>query len=404
MNQTELNNLIKDLTLRVPQLEPFMYVCKLRVLTSEEYAKIVPPPMPQTAGCSRKEFIFNSDFIDSLPAPKQRGLILHEILHGALGHITHPFIDKTLTYSSFKLLANVAQDYVIENIVNEIGKQESPTAKIEDRQIQCNYEVDATLLKYNGWNWRQVYDELRANAKEIPPQFDQHGSPDDSDSDEDANNSERLWKAAREESERINEELKASNTKGTGDIVIEPDVAIIPWQETLASLLTSIPEKTRKSWSRVKRRPFVTRGEYQPTIAGTRDALEHVYMFIDTSGSMYDVLNTCAADIMNLLHTIEVEKLELIYYDVGIQERIVVEAEDIKNFKIHSMKGGGGTCVKLAIDEVMKSEDYVEDAVFLVLTDGYDDYRLGDVNINSLIWLSYGTAIESDCGTSIIVT
>lgn len=406
--QESLRSLIKDLLLRVPQIEPFMFVVKMTVLPKELFVKQYGAMA--TACCTRNEFIFCDEFIGSLPVPKQRGLILHEIFHGALGHLTDPYRDNTITNESFRKLANLAQDYVNENFVREVGKADDPRSPENERAIQCNYEINETLNKYAGWSWRNVYDDLRANAQVQQNQggtgdgegLDDHQFGEGEPSDGESANQERIWKAAREESEKIRDTLAAGNTAGAGDIAIKPDIHTVPWQQTLSHLMTSVPDQSRKSWSRVKRRPFALRKEYVPVHAGTVQALNRVYMLVDTSGSMHYVLDRCAADIMQLMHELEVQHLELVYYDVGIQERISIEQQDMREYRITHMKGGGGTCVRLAMEELVKDPEF-EEGVFVVLTDGYDDYRIGDLPIQNLIWLSYEHPVVSDVGTCVMI-
>jgi predicted metal-dependent peptidase len=399
--QKDLVKVVKELTLRVPQVEPFFFVIPFEVVEESVYVETISPMA--TAAVSAKRAAFCDTFIDKLPRPKQLGLVLHEILHPALNHLSDPFIDHSVTRSSFKRLANIAQDFVIENMICEIAEAESPNIDMDKRPLQCNFVVDKNMLRFKGMGWRQVYEILRSECVDggfgYGKEFDTHEDGEDGEAGDDA-----VWQAARKESEQIQEALAKGSERGAGDIAIKPDKPVIVWQDILQSYLTSLPAPVRKTWARVKRRPFTLRKQYEPTRTGNLDALNHVYLLVDTSGSMHEWLPKAAADILNLFKVIEVGSVEIVYYDVGIQARVELDNEDLSDYKIQSMPGGGGTCINLALEELAKDPDFDLDAPIVVLTDGYDDYHVGNLQLGPIVWLSYAEKVVSDKGLSLQVT
>jgi predicted metal-dependent peptidase len=397
--QSDLVKVVKELTLRVPQVEPFFFVIPFEIVEQEVYAKTISPTC--TAAVSAKRAAFCDTFIGSLPRPKQLGLVLHEILHPALNHLSDPFIDHSISRAEFKQLANRAQDFVIENLICEISEAEAPNIAPEKRSIQCNYEMGPNLFRFKGMGWRQVYEILRSEREEGDGnggEFDTHenGEVDVGD--------EAVWQAARKESEQIQEDLAKGSDRGAGDIAVKPAPPVVVWQDILQSYLTSLPAPVRKTWSRVKRRPFTLHSKYEPTRTGSIDALNHIYLLVDTSGSMHEWLPKAAGDLLNLFKVIEVGSVEIIYYDVGIQGRVALDHDDLADYKIESMPGGGGTCVNLALEELSKDSEFDADAPIVVLTDGYDDYRIGNLEVGPLVWLSYAEKVQADRGLSLQVT
>jgi len=403
--QDDLSKLTKSLVTRLPHIEPFLFVIPMRVLSPEEYQAKIPAHLPQTAACTSTEFLFQSEFIAQAPAPQQRGLILHEILHGALEHLSHPWRDKTITEESFFRLRNIAQDVVVENFVAELSEADQPGVKPADRYIQNFMPLPDSYAKYKGWNWRDVYEDLRSQADVQPnDSFDHHGYGDDNtpEAAQARAEAERLWKSAQKASEAARQAL-AGNAPGIDNIAITAAAEKVRWQDTLADFLQSIPSPERKTWTKVRRRPFCTRQEYRPSKTGEQPALDHVYLFVDTSGSMHGTLATVAADILGLMRAVQVSTLEIVYYDVGVQRRDVIDFDDMEGYTITSMPGGGGTAVRPAMEEVVGSPDYVQGAPFVVLTDGYDDYNIGSLPTGPLVWLSYEKPVNSDRGVSLLV-
>ena len=402
--QQDLNALIKDVTLRAPQTEPFFFVIPLLVMAEEQYAKEISPMC--TAAISANRAIFCDTFMESLTPAKRRGLIIHEILHPAFGHLSDPYVDRTLTYSSFKQLANIAQDIVIENVINEMAEAESPNLPAEKRPLSCNHPVDKSLLRFKGFSWRQVYDILR---EETPSQGEGEGGSGESldthigDGVGEASIA-NAWKAAQEESVRISENIKQQgNQRGAGEIKIELAKPAVSWKDMLKDYLTSLPAPVRKTWQRVDRRTYGAYRKYAPTLTGHVEALGHVYLLVDTSGSMHEYLATAAADILNLFKVVDVGAVSIVYYDVGIQKQVDLTREDLEDYTIQSMPGGGGTCVNLAFEELSQGNDFDDSAPIVVLTDGYDDYRIGNLKVGPLIWLSYATPVVSDRGLCITI-
>lgn len=249
-------------------------------------------------------------------------------------------------------------------------------------------------------SWRQVYEILRSEASPIGGT----GAVDDHVRGESTDDKQGEWRAAQEESVRISEGLKAQGDgRGVGEIKIEAAKPVVSWKDMLKEYLTSLPAPIRKTWQRVDRRTYSVHRKYAPTMTGHIEALSHVYLFVDTSGSMHEWLPTAAADILNMFKVLDVGSVSIVYYDVGIQKQVDLSREDLDDYTITSMPGGGGTCVKLALEEITASPEYDAAAPIVVLTDGYDDFHIGNLKVGPLVWVSYDSPVQSDRGISITV-
>jgi predicted metal-dependent peptidase len=97
MNYTEqtLRDDIRKVTRLVQQVSPFFYVLPFKVISDEEWKEAcwMQPDHP-TAFANAKGFFFAGSFMDKLPENQRLGLLLHEVFHPALGHLSNPWIDR----------------------------------------------------------------------------------------------------------------------------------------------------------------------------------------------------------------------------------------------------------------------------------------------------------------------
>jgi hypothetical protein len=101
---------------------------------------------------------------------------------------------------------------------------------------------------------------------------------------------------------------------------------------------------------------------------------------------------------MGLIGSLDVRRLSIHYYDVGLQETVDLDEHEIPGYQIASMPGGGGTQVYPAMKEVADDATY-DDVPTVVLTDGYDDYTgLGGLPYKNVIFLTYAQVGKSDIG------
>lgn len=385
----------------LPAAEPLLFCQPFNILSDDDWNAKFGPGMA-TACATADGFWFNGTFWDGLSTGKKRGLILHEAMHGALMHWSDPWVDNTLPRASFHMLANVAQDMVIESSIYALNQKIQPHKTAEGRDIVQNYSEEQ-FKEFVGMSWRQVYEILRSRMK---GQGSGSGSGsgqgqgqavcDLSQARGTASSSEMAerWAGAAKESAAIDARVRNAGTAAGGNTLdVQPEEAKVPWQTLLREYLQSIPAPVRKSWSRVKRRPFANTGAYVPVLSGTRKVLDRVNLLLDTSGSMSGDYNKLAGEVMSICGM--AESVYRVDYDVGVAYRELIE--EPLEYEITKLHGGGGTSIRQALKELEEDRDFDKSAICVVLTDSGDSYDLADFGVRC-VFLSYGGVFKSDVG------
>jgi predicted metal-dependent peptidase len=386
--QDSLASDIRKVTRLLQQTAPFFYVLPFKVISDEEWAEKVPSQKTPTAFADNKGFFFASSFMEFLPENKRLGLLLHEVLHPALGHISNKWIDKTISFSSFAQLRNIAMDIVIESATYRMSIELSPDKEQKDRLI-CQQYSDEMCQKYPDLSWREVYTILRNQATVV-----QHGSIDshgEFGQGEDQNADQ--WAAAAEESKSIAERIRSTTGSNASTIEVKMVAPELPWTSIMRDHLQNIPAKIYPSWDKIKRRPFSTRGEYVPHDVGNVNALETVAVWMDTSGSMCSDLDRCSSEVSALLWQLNCKNLILVEYDTRVCSKITVEVDDAAPpFIISHVHGGGGTDIRSSILQLIEDNDLPGDDIpYIILTDGGDNFQLVDLLPDyNLTFIVYG--------------
>ena len=389
--QIDLEKDIRKVTRLLQQTAPFFYVLPFKVISNDEWAERCPQQKEPTAFADNKGFFFASSFMESLPENKRLGMLIHEVFHPALGHISNSsnkWIDKTIAFSSFVMLRNIAMDIVIESAIYRMSIELSPDKEQKDRLI-CQQHPDEMCQKYPDLSWREVYTILRNQSTvEQPDSIDSHGEfgqGEDQNADQ--------WAAAVEESKSIAERIRSTTGSNASTIEVKMVAPELPWTSIMRDHLQNIPAKIYPSWDKIKRRPFSTRGEYVPHDVGNVNALETVAIWMDTSGSMRESLDKCASEVSSLLWQLNCKNLILIEYDVKVCSKLHVEVDDAAPpFVIQKLSGGGGTSLRDSILQLIDTNDLPrEDIPMICITDSGDDYRLIDIIPNhNVTFVNYG--------------
>lgn len=392
----------KTITRFLPQAEPLLYVQPFRMLSDEAWHAKFGPGMP-TACCTPDGFYFNQAYWDGLPRNKQCGLILHEVLHGAFGHLSDPWVDNSVPRHVFRQLSNVAMDFIIEQAIAELNGKIQPHKQPADRDIHQLFHP-SHFADYLGLTWRQAYVKLRDKCKkngqgqgdgmpsavcDVSGAKGQHADP----TARDAANAQR-WEAAVKESEAIKERVRnAGSAAGGATLDVKPDEPVIPWQTLLLDFLVAAPAPVNKTWAKVKRRPFGATGTYVPSKSGTSNRLPAVNLLLDTSGSMCADYNTMAAEVLAICAI--AEQIHRVDYDVGVAYSEIIE--DPEDYEITQLHGGGGTCIRTTLTQLLQDHSFNRAVPCVVITDGGDSYDVADLGV-TCVFLTYGSMFKSDAG------
>ncbi len=123
MNQQLTNQkIISASLLRLRMRSPFFATLAL-------FAKFISTSNIPTAATDGKDIFFNPGFLQSLTAPQQDGLLLHEVLHAALLHVLRRGVREKETW-------NIAADIVVNGIICQQGCFELPKGGIRDPKLE----------------------------------------------------------------------------------------------------------------------------------------------------------------------------------------------------------------------------------------------------------------------------
>ena len=103
-------------------------------------------PTAYTDGFNKK---YGRAFMETLSNQEIAGVVLHENLHVLLKHIPR---HRDL-WKENKRLANIAMDYVVNDIITEVGKKHPDLVSLPKG---CFYDP-----MFTGWSVRRVYDYLK---------------------------------------------------------------------------------------------------------------------------------------------------------------------------------------------------------------------------------------------------
>lgn len=374
MNYTE-QNLQADtaaLLSLVPEVEPFTFLVPMRVVSDIE-----------TAAATPKELLFGDDFMSSLNKAERMGLVLHEIWHVALCHMTDPYPAQDAKR------ANMAKDIVINQKIKDYVDKGYPFA-LPTGQGLYNPPLGwrEEDKKYAGMSWQQVYELLYANHasnQQSGKSFDGH----EVDPSQHTTMVESNATAACQMHDDIQANGRnASNQHGSSMDVVAAEHSKIPWQDKLRDVLTSVCVRGGMSWQRINRRVFATTQTYEPSRTQYEPKLPRTRILLDTSGSMYSVVGTALQDIAQILRTLNCMDVEVLLYDTAVCDTIPIVdngyiIEDPSDWT--RVCGGGGTSVRSALSSLEMLP-----VLTMVMTDGEDNLTASDLAVRPDIWMVYG--------------
>jgi predicted metal-dependent peptidase len=326
-----LSKISKDLMLKEPYYGFFL------IMLNKVWRKDLP-----TAGVSKQninyQLAINEEFWTGLSDDHKMGLLKHELLHIAFGHLT--------SFSSFsnKKLANVAMDMEINQYIEDSWLPEGGI-RIEDyedlkldKKAGCRYYYDQLLRLQdekdkNGTTGNDAMDKLLDNVAsgDIPD----HSTWEEFDDMTDAEK-----KLIEKQVQKILQDAKEQTVKKRGTVPGEIEGLIVVEEFTAPKFdwkgyLRRFTGVSTKVFTKKIRRKENRRYEDNP---GLKIKMrQHMLLAIDTSGSVSD---TELAEFMNEIHHI---------YKVGVDITVVQCDTSIKSIEPYKGKneinvfGRGGT-------------------------------------------------------------
>jgi predicted metal-dependent peptidase len=348
---------VRGSLLRLRSKSPFFATLAL-------FAPFRPDPFHPTAATDGREVIYNPAFIAALPASQVDGVMLHEVLHAALLHVTR-------RGTRDAKLWNIAADYVVNGVLFANGF-DLPEGVLRDPTLE-NYSVEevyAILERRGGQNAPELSnpDLLEPNA---PEEGDTDGTPARGLRPGEIKELERFWRDAVQQATSAARGLGQGKTPAGLERVLGELVAErLDWRTLLWRFLTRTPT----DFAAFDRR-FIHARQYIETLESES---VKVFVCVDTSGSVEDAqMQQLLAEVRAIARAYPHAQTRLYYADAAVYGPFTLEQPG-------KPVGGGGTDFR-PFFETIQTQD-LENAVAVYLTDGYGDFPLEAPNL-PVLWI-----------------
>ena len=360
MNQikTSSQKIISASLLRLRMRSPFFATLAL-------FARFIPTSDTSSAATDGKDIFYNSEFLRSLSAPQQDGLLLHEILHAALLHVIRRGVRD-------KEIWNIAADIVVNGIIYQQGCFELPQGGIRDEKLehlsveeiyellqqQCSHSLsNPDLLEGMGGGWEGSAEDGDGNNSSQLQELDSLSAAKKAEL-------ESHWRNAMQQATVIARTtsqgtLPAGMARELGAL----DTAQLDWRSYLWRYLV----KTPTDYTEFDRR-FIGRGLYLETLQGES---VKVYVAVDTSGSIDNrLLKMFLSEVRGILSSYPHLECELYYADAEVYGAYELNPDS----DLPQPQGGSGTSFVPFFNQIDNCWDGMTTAVCVYLTDGYGTF------------------------------
>ena len=329
-------------------------------------------PTAYTDGYNKR---YGRAFMEKLSDEEIGGLVLHENLHVLLKHIPR---HRDLMKENGRL-ANIAMDYVVNDIIMEINKSHPTLAALPG---DCFYDP-----MFSGWSVRRVYDYLKQECESGKgggrPQesFDEHD-----DQPFDGMSEEQQGQLKRDVEDAIHQGGILAGKFGAKipRVIKELMAPQVDWREVLQEFwVAAVRGSDELTWRRFNKHRLAD-DYYLPS--SINETVGEVILAIDTSGSISnDDIGKVATHIRELCESVTPERIRVLWWDTKVHGEQVFEGNYENITSLLKPMGGGGTRVG-SVSDYINNEGLNADCL-IVFTDGYleDDIKWR-VSIPSL-WL-----------------
>jgi predicted metal-dependent peptidase len=317
-----------------------------------------------TAATDGQVLLFNKEFMEGQTQSHFESILLHEVLHMALEHVDRM---KDL-FAVDPVTANLAADIVVNGIILDNGL-ELPEKAITDKDLK---HLSA----------REIYNILRQKQQKDPDylqkkygagarsEINQCLQPTKGGGQERGKEGEEgptNWKDVLNKAATI-AQTKSYGLKGAGLKRIFNDLleATIDWRDALYKYITA----SRTDFEGYDRR-FVHSGQYLDDLGGGKINL---MVFMDTSGSVDEkLLGEFVAELRFAVNALPQITGELWYFDTKLYHQGDIE----EILSVPKLEGGGGTCFKVPLAQLQKSQedDSTAQTLGIIFTDGFAQLR-----------------------------
>ena len=355
--------------------------------------RIEDPSVP-TACTNGVVIKYNPQFVEGLRPDEVMGLLVHEVMHPALGHLHRLPKNKD---------GNIAGDYAINNFLDNYNK----SAGVRKLALPEGGLIDH---KYDGMSAEQILAALPKSPEQ--QSGGGSGSGDGQRTKEEGGWGEFEQPAASEDGQtsaqdmhtewerRLVQAATASKMQGKLPDCIEAliDSVVntkVPWQQLLERFLDQTSANDY-SWAKPDRR-FLPDDIIVPDLHD--ETLGEIVVAIDTSGSIYSCPDTLASFVseINAISTrCNPSKLTVIHCDAAVAH--VDEFGQGESVTV-TPKGGGGTDFRPVGDYIRQHN--INPRVVIYLTDLFGEFPLTEWPFPT-IWCVYNNPTgQAPFGTTI---
>ena len=324
-----------------------------------------------TAATNGKELKINPDFFLGLTEPERIGLLVHELLHVALSHMTR-IKDRHHT------VWNCAGDNVINLSMMAADTYQLPAGALKETRF-TNMSTEQV--------YQILFDEAEKNAAGGGPGANGIAIPGGIDIEvpKDSVAADAIEKAVADIVLKASLQAKSANEM-PGELPEEMAIHLqnvlnpkLPWHVILQNYLAGFA-KDDYSWSKPNRKylpEFYLPSQYS-------EAVDRIAIAVDSSGSVEpEEFSYFITEIGMIQKTLKPEVITLIDFDVEIRsiQEITSETDILEEL---TFTGGGGTDLYAVFDWALENDP----VVLLVFTDG--EFYMPDENYYPtcpVIWL-----------------
>ena len=360
--------------------------CKIQVRKECEFfgalmlfASIVKSESIETAATDGKDIFFNEKFLKSLNSSEQNALMLHEVLHMALLHVTR-------RQSRDPHIWNIAADIVVNDLIIRNTSFKLPKGAIIDKQysdksVEYIYEC---LLKNNNYKNKQY--QLGISDLKNPSEDSQANQLTEVDRLE----IESYWRDKIQVLKNTISDRETANGQGNIpagmskeiEVFLEPEV---DWRHALWKYVG----KTPVDFDDLDRR-FLYRGLY---LEGLLTEALQVSVCIDTSGSVSNkLLDQFLGELKGILNAYPHVKCDLFFADTQIDGPHEIQSIA----EMPPVSGFGGTSFVPFFNYLETNNNNLMGAnkVNIYFTDGYGDFPNKDPK-DPTMWLVSKDGLET---------
>ena len=351
------------------------------------FAEIEKSKTLPTAATDGRKIFFNEEFLNSLPSQEQNALMLHEVLHMALLHVTR-------RQSRDPHIWNIAADIVVNDLIERNTSFPLPEGAITDNRFQdksVEYIYEALLKSKKKYKLviTDILQPSNANSDESKKDSNDVIAPL---SQEEIDQIESFWKDKMEILKNSSQH-KLSSGKGSLPAGIEQEISTIlepeiDWRHALWKYVG----KTPADFDELDRR-FIYKGLYLESLL--TEAVE-VSVCIDTSGSVSDeLLKQFAGELKGILRSYPNVKCSLFFADTNLAGPYEIDRIE----QMPKAVGRGGTSFVPFFDYLKKNGEEKSllgnHKLSIYFTDGYGDFPKQEPN-NPTMWLVCKDGLETN--------